>query len=175
MRIKSISHAGLTVSNFEAAVRWYHDKFGFLLVSEDKMEPAVTEKLFSLYRVKDARVRLGFLRAPGGSVLEIFQFEPAAEGAPAVWNSPGFTHIALNVSALPATVQRLQAEGVQFATPIQRTGEVEWTFLLDPDGNLIELIDLKAARPLLKTVGGLVGALLKRSKFARYYSSVAAP
>jgi catechol 2,3-dioxygenase-like lactoylglutathione lyase family enzyme len=169
LRIKSISHTGLTVSNFESAVRWYHEKFGFLLVSEDRLGKAETAKLFPLYGVKDAVVRLGFLRAPGGSVVEIFQFEPASEGGRAVWNAPGFTHIALNVSALPRVTAKLAAEGVEFATTIQRTGKVEWVFLLDPDGNLIELIDLKAARPLLKIAGGIVGRVFMRGKFAPYY------
>ncbi len=174
MKVKSISHAGLTVSDFGRAVRWYHERFGFLLVSEDVLEPAATKELFPLYKVEGARVRMGFLRAPGGSVLELFQFEPAAARGAAgnrpTWNAPGFTHAALNVSGLDSWVRRLEAEGVRFVTKPSRTGNVEWAFLEDPDGNLVELIDLKALRPALKAVGGLLGAALKKGRFASYYA-----
>ena len=174
MRVKSICHAGLTVSDFGRAVRWYHENFGFLLVSEDVLEPEATKELFPLYRVEAARVRMGFLRAPGGSVIEIFQFEPAATRGAAgnrpTWNAPGFTHVALNVSHVADWVSRLEAKGIRFTTRPTRTGSVDWAFFEDPDGNLLELIDLKAARPALKLIGGLLGSSLKKGKFASYYS-----
>lgn len=171
MRIKSISHAGLTVSDFEAAVAWYHEHFGFLLVSEDRLGPEETRELFPLYRVEGARVRMGFLRAPRGAVIELFQFEPARDGAATVWNAPGFTHVALDVSGLEAWVKGLTAAGVEFVTQRQRTGNVEWAFLKDPDGNLVELIDLKALRPAIRTVGGLLGSAMKLGKFSPYYGA----
>jgi len=174
VKVKSVCHAGLTVSDFEAAVRWYHGKFGFLLVSEEILEPEATRRLFPLYKVEGARVRLGFLRAPGGSVLEIFEFSPKASGGAPVWNAPGFTHVALNVSGLPRWYESLKAEGVEFVAPPAKTGDVDWVFLKDPDGNLVELIDLKVSRPALKFVGGLLGAALKRGKFAGYYAEARA-
>jgi catechol 2,3-dioxygenase-like lactoylglutathione lyase family enzyme len=169
--VKSVSHAGLTVSDFEAAVSWYNRHFGFLLVSEDRLGPERTEALFPLYGVKGAEVRMGFLRAPGGSVLELFEFNPARKASAAVWNAPGFHHVALNVSRLGAWVGRLSSEGVEFVTPPQKTGDVDWAFLRDPDGNLVELIDLKASRPALRLVGSLLGTALKRGKFAAYYGN----
>jgi Lactoylglutathione lyase and related lyases len=169
MRIKSLSHAGLTVKDFERAVAWYNVRFGFLLVSEDRLGTETTAALFPLYGVKDARLRMGFLRAPGGGVIELFQFEPAAAPAPVRWNAPGFTHAALNVSGVARWVEALEREGVEVVAPPQRTGSVDWAFLRDPDGNLIELIDLKASRPALKLVGGLLGSALKRGKYAAYY------
>lgn len=169
MRIKSLSHAGLTVADFERSVAWYHEAFGFLLVSEDWLGAEETAALFPLYGVKDARVRMGFLRAPGGSVIELFEFEPKAEAGPLAWNAPGFTHAALDVSGLPSWMRHLKERGVDFVTPAQKTGNVDWAFLRDPDGNLLELIDLGGSRPALKIAGGLVGALLKRGKYASYY------
>jgi catechol 2,3-dioxygenase-like lactoylglutathione lyase family enzyme len=171
MRIKSISHAGLTVSDFERSVAWYHEHFGFLLVSEDILDQETTSSLFPLYGVREARVRMGFLRAPGGSVIELFEFEPARRGGPAIWNAPGFTHVAFNVSGVAKWIGMLGSKGVEFVTPAQRTGNIDWAFFKDPDGNLVELIDLKASRPALKLVGGILGSALKRGKFAGYYKS----
>jgi catechol 2,3-dioxygenase-like lactoylglutathione lyase family enzyme len=171
MRIKSLSHAGLTVCDFERSVAWYHERFGFFLVSEDRLGPEATEALFPLYGVEGASVRMGFLRAPGGGVIEIFEFEPKRASAPTAWNATGFTHAALNVSGVASWIKRLERRGVDFVVPVQHTGGVDWTFLRDPDGNLLELIDLKASRPALRLLGGLVGALLARGKFAGYYGS----
>ncbi|HPE90250.1 MAG TPA: VOC family protein [Spirochaetia bacterium] len=169
MKARSICHAGLTVSDFGAAVRWYHDTFGFLLVSEDELGPDRTAELFPLYGVEGARVRMGFMRAPGGSVLEIFEFSPKAERRDPTWNAPGFTHLAMNVSGVAAWYERLKAAGESFVTPPQRTGSVDWAFMRDPDGNLVELIDLKALRPAIRLVGGALGAVMKRGKFAERY------
>jgi catechol 2,3-dioxygenase-like lactoylglutathione lyase family enzyme len=171
MRVKSISHAGLTVSSFERAVAWYNENFGFLLVSEDYLGPEETRELFPLYGVKDAKVRMGFLRGPGGSVIELFEFDPKTKASPAIWNAPGYTHVAMNVSGVAGWVERLKAKGVKFVIPPHKTGNVDWVFLRDPDGNLVELIDLKASRTALRFVGGILGASLKRGKFAPYYAA----
>jgi len=56
MKIKSVSHVGLTVSNFEASVKWYHDYFGFKLISEQVLEAELVEKLWPLYQVKNSSV-----------------------------------------------------------------------------------------------------------------------
>ena len=77
--------------------------------------------------------------------------------------------MALDVSGLKGWVERLSSAGVEFVTEPRRTGKVEWVFLRDPDGNLVELIDLKAARPALRTIGGLLGSTLKKGKYATYY------
>lgn len=157
------------MSDFNRSVAWYNEHFGFLLVSEDRLDQEATASLFPLYGVKGAQVRMGFLRAPGGSVIELFEFEPKRKGGPATWNAPGFTHVALNVSGVAAWIERLEPKEVEFVTAAQRTGNVEWAFFKDPDGNLLELIDLKASRPALKLVGGILGSALKRGKFAAYY------
>ncbi|PKL24530.1 MAG: glyoxalase/bleomycin resistance/dioxygenase family protein [Spirochaetae bacterium HGW-Spirochaetae-3] len=169
MKAHSICHAGLTVSDFEASVRWYHETFGFLLISEDTLEPSATRALFPLYGVDGARVRMGFLRAPGGSVLELFEFSPKAEKRDAVWNAPGFTHLAMNVTNVSRWHERLRSGGADFVTPPQRTGSVDWVFMRDPDGNLVELIDMKALRVAIGLIGGALGTLLKRGKYSKYY------
>ncbi len=172
MKALSICHAGLTVSDFGAAVRWYHETFGFLLISEDVLEPADTKNLFPLYKVEGARVRMGFLRAPGGSVLEIFEFSPKAPFENTRWNAPGFTHIALNVKNVARWYQELTARGIRFVTPPNRTGDVDWVFLEDPDGNLVELIDLKVKRPAIRLVGSILGSILRRGAFSKYYNAI---
>ena len=115
---------------------------------------------------------MGFLRAPDGSVLEIFQFSPPAEPEPVDWTRPGYTHIALSVRNVPGWVARLEARGIEFITPEPHfVGGAHWVFFRDPDGNLVELIDLHTNRLPLKYLGGLVGRQLRLGRWASHYRS----
>lgn len=168
-RVHGILHAGLTVSDFEAAVSWWSELFGFLLVTEQTITGAEADALAGLYGAQGLSVRLGFLRAPDGSVLEIFTFDPPVPAQAAEWRRPGYTHIALSVRDVPALHRRLKRAGVPFITDVQFTGGAHWAFFRDPDGNLVEIIDLHANRLPLKYLGGLVGRQFKRGKWAAYY------
>lgn len=169
MKIRSLSHVGLTVSNFENAVKWYHEIFGFLLIAEQVLEEIQVEKLYSLYKLHDTKVRFGFLRAPKGGVVEIFEFTPALEKENVCWNKPGITHITMDVKNVWFWYEKLKGKGVKFFSEPQNTEGNEWVFLEDPDGNLIELIDLKSNYTIIRVLGGVVGKILKRKGFKKYY------
>lgn len=168
-RVHGILHAGVTVSNFEDAVCWWSDLFGFRLVSEQTISGEDAERLAGLYGASGLTIRLGFLRSPGGDVLEIFTFDPPIEPQLADWRRPGYTHIALSVRNVPALHRRLKDAGISFVSEIHHTAGAHWVFFRDPDGNLVELIDLHANRLPLKYLGGFVGNAYKRGKWAAYY------
>lgn len=93
MKIRSLSHIGLTVSDFKRAVRWYYEMFGFRLIDEQVLDRETVNNLYPLYKIRDAKVHLGFLRAPRGGVIEIFEFSPSKAASEVCWNMPGPTHI----------------------------------------------------------------------------------
>ncbi|MBP8178033.1 MAG: VOC family protein [Spirochaetes bacterium] len=169
MKIKSLSHVGITVSNFEKAVRWYWEMFKFPLVAEETMDVHQVEALYSLYGLKNTKLRLGFLRIPGGGVLEIFEFKPAIPADKVCWNKIGFTHITLDVGNVKKWYKKLKEKGVTFLCEPQKTGSNEWVFMKDMDGNLIELIDLKFNYIALHYLGAIVAPLLRRLQFGKYY------
>lgn len=169
MKVRSLSHAGLTVSSFEKAVKWYHKVFGCWLISEQNLSKEQVKELRELYRVEDAKVRLGFLRFPKGGVIEIFEFTPSLPGEKLLWNKPGPTHITLDVKNVHRWYEYLKGKGIYFFSEPQNTEGNQWVFMKDPDGNLIELIDLKANYPAIRFLGGLVGKIMARSKFKKYY------
>ncbi len=169
MKIRSFSHVGLTVSNFEVAVKWYHDMFGFRLIDEQVLDAEQVNNLYALYRLHNTKVRLGFLRAPKGGVVEIFEFTPSKSPQDVCWNKPGLTHITLDVKNIEKWYQHLKSKDVHFFSKPQRTGKVEWVFLKDPDGNLIELIDLKANYQIIRLLGGVAGKAMAKGKFRKYY------
>lgn len=170
MKIRSVSHAGLTVSNFEEAVKWYSEMFGFKLISEQVISKEQAEELYDLYKLKNTAVRLGFLRSPKGGVIEIFEFSSCLPPEHTVWNKPGPTHIALDVRNLDKWYTTLKNKGVEFFSEPQATSGSDWVFLKDPDGNLIELIDLKYNYYVIRWIGGIVGKLMAKGKFKNYYS-----
>ena len=171
MKVRSLSHAGLTVSNFENAVKWYHETFGCWLISEQILEKEQVKELYNLYGVKDATVRLGFLRFPKGGVIEIFEFTPSLPSEPIEWNRPGPTHITLDVKGIQNYYEHLKAKGIYFFSMPQDTDGNEWVFLKDPDGNLIELIDLKVNYSAIRFLGGFIGRLMANGKFKKYYEN----
>lgn len=169
MKIRSLSHVGLTVTNFDKAVKWYYDVFGLKLISEQILEEKQVNKLFDLYRIRDVKIKLGFLRSPKGGVVEIFEFSKKVPMEHVVWNKPGPTHVTFDVKNVSKWYKRLSQKGVHFFSEPQKTGTTDWVFLKDPDGNLIELIDLKLNYHVIRKLGALVCNIFKKTSFKKYY------
>ena len=126
-------------------------------------------ELRNLYNCVDCSLKLGFLRIPGGGVIEIFEFSKTLPAEKVCWNKPGVTHLTLNVANTHKMYKRLKDKGVEFFSVPQHSGGADWVFMKDPDGNLIEIIDLKFNYYAIKYLGRLVGCLLKATKFKNYY------
>lgn len=169
MKIRSLSHVGLTVSNFEKAVKWYYDMFGFRLISEQVLQEEQVNNLYPLYKLKNTEIHLGFLRAPKGGVVEIFEFSNSLPEEQVIWNKPGLTHMTYDVKNIKKWYNELKRKGVEFFSEPQQTDGTEWVFLKDPDGNLIELIDLKANYGVIRILGGIAGKVMAKGKFKKYY------
>ncbi|MBF9018196.1 MULTISPECIES: VOC family protein [unclassified Oceanispirochaeta] len=171
MRIKSLSHAGITVSSIEKSARWYWDVFKMPLVSVSELTKEEVEAKKDLYRLEDCSVRLGFLLCPKGGVVEIFEFS-RTEAASHRWNAPGVTHFTLDAKNIKKWHAKLSArDDVDVLCPPQTTDGNEWFFFRDPDGNLIELIDLKFNYFLMRRLGKLAGFLMRKGPYKSYYSS----
>lgn len=98
--------------------------------------------------VAGAALRGAHLRLPGlgsdGPTLEIYQYESGPKGMPPAANRPGYQHIAFAVPDVDAARDAVLAAGgrtvgaiVTVATADGR--RVTWTYVTDPEGNIIEL------------------------------------
>ena len=105
MKARSFSHAGITVSSFNRAVRFYWEVFGCPLVGVADTPPDRVRAFFGVDAPQPS-CKIGWVRVPGGGVLEIFEFQPQLPPAPVTWNRVGLTHISFNVTQ-PAEVARL--------------------------------------------------------------------
>lgn len=171
MRIRSISHAGITVKDFDKAVKWWWEVFRFPLVSETAMSASDLSKMKKLYNLKGGiSLRLGFLRVPKGGVIEIFEFSEN-EKPNHCWNRPGPHHFTLDASNIPKWYKKLSArDDVEIlCEPTLKEGAL-WFFFRDPDGNLVELIDLRFNYFALHYLGKIAGFFMRKFKFKKYYN-----
>ena len=169
MKARSFSHAGLTVSDFNAAVKFYWDVFGCPLVGVADT-PAERVRSFFGVAAEAPRCKIGWLRAPGGAVLEIFEFRPHDPPIGVPWNRVGLTHIAFNVRNTQRWHDYLTRKGVECVSAPERSPRGHtFFFAKDPDGNLIELMDLGYMHHVLAWLGPLGGLLFRRGMYKRYY------
>lgn len=98
--------------------------------------------------VANAALRGAHLRLPGGGpdgpTLEIYQYDPSLEGQPTAANRPGFGHIAFGVPDVEAArAVVLEAGGMPVGEVVTlQTSDgrrVTWTYVADPEGNIVEL------------------------------------
>lgn len=182
MKARSFSHAGITVSDFNKAVRFYWDVFRCPLVGVADTPPDRVRSFFgvagdlpavaSSAEAGQPRCRIGWIRVPGGAVLEIFEFQPQLPPRAVPWNGVGLTHISFNVRNLQKWYDYLQSKGVECVSRPERSPRGHsFFFAKDFDGNLIELIDLGYMYYVLQWLGPLGGWIFRRGMYRQYYGN----
>jgi catechol 2,3-dioxygenase-like lactoylglutathione lyase family enzyme len=170
MKVHSFSHVAITVADFNRTVRFYSELFGAPLVGVNcDHDPA---RLRTFFGVDSAapELKIGWIRVPGGATIEVFEFQPNEPGADVVWNRPGLTHLSFNVRDTERWHRYLVEHGVHVVSPPERSPKGHTFFFVeDPDGNLIELIDNRHMRAVLKWLGPLGGRIFRRTLYKRYY------
>ncbi len=165
MKARSFSHVGITVSDFSRAVQFYWDVFGCPLVGVADTPP---DRVRTFFGVDGANVscKIGWIRVPGGGVMEIFEFQPRLPPAAIPWNRVGLTHFSFNVTNLPKWHAYLTSKGVECVSQPERSPRGHsFFFARDFDGNLIELMDLGIMYYVLGWLGPLGGWLFRRGMY----------
>jgi catechol 2,3-dioxygenase-like lactoylglutathione lyase family enzyme len=129
VRARSLSHAGITVSSFNRAVQFYWDVFGCPLVG---VADTPSDRVRSFFGI-DAPApscKIGWIRVPGGGVLEIFEFQPqlAAERIP--WNRVGLTHLCFDVRGIHRWHAYLKGKGVEVLGAPEQSPRGHWFFFI---------------------------------------------
>jgi len=130
-----LDHVGLNVADLAAAESWYCTAFG--LERELAVRIDVVDLDIVMLKNRQFGHRVELLHRPGsGPGLR------AANPAEAVLTE-GFGHIAFDVADLDGTHQALLGRGAREVMPPQPSPEpgVRMSFLADPEGNLIELVE----------------------------------
>lgn len=150
MSITGFFHAGVTVSDMDAALRFYRDGLGLEVISDGETGGEHTHRIWA---IAPDRVRVVFLRVPGSdAVIELFEFA-GVERHPASARpcDYGAGHMCLFTDDADVLHARLVSLGYR-----SRGGEVvtipkgphkgaKAVYLVDPDGYHVELYQRPAA------------------------------
>jgi catechol 2,3-dioxygenase-like lactoylglutathione lyase family enzyme len=181
MKARSFSHVGITVRNFNEFVRFYWDVFRCPLVGVADTPPERVRTFFGVQPPAlsgaggvegEPRCKIGWIRVPGGAVLEIFEFQPQQPLQPGPWNRIGLTHFSLNVRDTHKWHDYLVSKGVEIVSKPERSPRGHtFFFAKDCDGNLIELMDLGYMYYVLDWLGPLGGWIFRKGMYRQYYET----
>ena len=147
-------HVNLIARDWRSLVAFYTTLFGCEFVPPER--DYAGDDLAAGTGVPGAALRGAHLRLPGhgpaGPTLEIYQFASMPEAVPPMANRPGFQHIAFAVPSVAAARQAvLEAGGGSVGSVVTlQTADgrfVTWTYVTDPEGNIIELQSWSDTRP----------------------------
>ena len=141
--IHGIHHTAISTSDLERALRFYRDLLGFEEVFSSAWESG-TEEVDRIVGLQDSSARLVMLKA-GNACVELFQYAPPRP-KPSEANRPvcdhGITHLCPQVTDIDAEYERLKAAGMHFHCPLQTRSGLRVTYGRDPDGNVVELLEV---------------------------------
>lgn len=144
LSILRIGHLGICVSDLERSLPFYRDLLGFRPMSHVNVQGAEADRLLRLEGVDQRTV---FLERDGLR-LALFAYRspaPTGDGGPRPMNQLGMAALMMRVDDLDASLVAFRAAGVRIleetytAHPGFRSKLV---FLCDPDGTLIELVEM---------------------------------
>jgi catechol 2,3-dioxygenase-like lactoylglutathione lyase family enzyme len=150
--ITGLAHTALHVADVDAAVAWYRDVVGLVVLSPPyRMEgDAITRDMGDLLPAPVV-VKAAIVGVDDGSdrVIEVIQYPAADVGdaLPADVTRLGYTHIGLLCDDVVATRAELEAKGVTFLVEgIADVAGVRTTWFADPWNNVFILVE-KARHP----------------------------
>jgi lactoylglutathione lyase len=124
-------HVGLRVADPERAVAFY-TAVGYEVVGRVPESPAG---------------QLTMLKLPDDDVVSVeLVFDPGEAGGEP---GSGLSHLVVSVESMDATVTDLRTKGIEVAEPGSPDGSADFltTWITDPDGNRIELVQWPAGHP----------------------------
>jgi catechol 2,3-dioxygenase-like lactoylglutathione lyase family enzyme len=163
MRIRGLSQVGMTVKDLKLSLKFYVDVLGLPILSIKDMPSKVIEEL---YDVKEGtKVKFAILRTGWGTMIELFEFTPPKADEKIERHRPGMTHIALDVGNIRRAKKRLEKDGVEVISDVLTIEGTEVLFVKDPDGHLVELIDLGIVYYVNRYIGSLMGRIINFTKY----------
>lgn len=144
--MKAIHHTAISTPDLDRLKDFYVSQLGFTIENEFGW-PKGIEVSDNIVGLKDSAAKVAMLTL-GDFRLELFEFSSPTPGTKAK-DYPvadhGFTHIAFTVDDIHAEYERLSAQGMVFHCPPQNLGpDSTVTYGRDPDGNVVELMEIKA-------------------------------
>lgn len=128
--VESVGHVAFGVEDLRATLEFYCGGLG----------------LTEAFRLQDGdTLKNVYLRVAPGQFLEIFPGQPAGERG----SAPSYRHLCLVVKDLTATLGALEQKGIRpQRPPLRGRLDKNWqVWIVDPDGNRIELMQIDPDSP----------------------------
>ena len=135
-------HAGIVISNLDRALYFYRDLLGLKIVKEADETGKFIDAITGLDEVT---VRTIKMLGDDGNMVELLYFKSHLEEArERPFPEIGASHVAFTVENLDYEYNRLKDAGVKFncLPKVSPDGYAKVTFCRDPDGTLIELVEV---------------------------------
>ena len=148
MHARTFDHFSITVSDLERSLAFYRDLLGLREVERHRLEGAGIEQMTAKPGVVMQVVRLGAPDTPG-ILLDLQQYlSPGGRQSDSQLGDVANAHLCFGVPDLPAACRELRARGVELVSePVTFDldfGQVRVVFLKDPDGFVLELMEVPA-------------------------------
>ncbi|UEA36415.1 methylmalonyl-CoA epimerase [Mycobacterium avium subsp. avium] len=135
--VTAIDHIGIAVADLDAAIAWYHDHLGMILVHEEvNEEQGIREAMLAVRGAPVGTAQLQ-LMAPIDDSSTIAKFLDK--------RGPGIQQMAMRVSDLDTLIERLREQGVRLIYDAPRRGtansRINFIHPKDAGGVLIELVE----------------------------------
>ena len=144
--IRGIHHTAISTADLERSKAFYCGLLGFEEVL-DFSWPEGTENMNRTHALEETAGRVVLLKT-GNAMVELFEYRTPTP-RPVDPRRPlcdhGLTHICLDVDDIDLEYERLARGGMVFHCPPVDYGTVKTTYGRDPDGNCIELQEIKSA------------------------------
>jgi methylmalonyl-CoA/ethylmalonyl-CoA epimerase len=135
--VTGLDHVGIAVADVDAAIAWYHDHLGMIVLHEEvNKDQGIREAMLSVRgaAVGSAQVQL---MAPISETSAIAKFLDK--------RGPGIQQIAYRVSDLDTLTERLRDQGIRLLYDVPRRGtansRINFIHPKDGGGVLIELVE----------------------------------
>ena len=135
--VTAIDHVGIAVPDLDAAIKWYHDHLGMIVLHEEiNEEQGVREAMLSVRGAPKGSAEIQ-LMAPLDETSTIAKFLDK--------RGPGLQQLAYRTSDLDLLSERLRAEGMRLLYDAPRRGtansRINFIHPKDAGGVLIELVE----------------------------------
>ena len=146
MLAAKFGHVNLVARDWRSLAAFYTSVFGCVFVPPERDYSGRDLERGS--GVPGATLRGAHLRLPGGDptgpTIEIFEYPNELDALPPAANRPGWGHIAFSVADVATAREIVLREGgsrVGDIVTLETSNglRVEWTYVTDPEGNILEL------------------------------------
>lgn len=135
--VTAVDHVGIAVTDLDAAIKWYHDHLGMIVIHEEvNDDQGIREAMLSVRGAPVGSTQVQ-LMAPLDETSTIAKFLDK--------RGPGLQQFAYRVSDIDALTERLREQGIRLVYDAPRRGtansRINFIHPKDAGGVLVELVE----------------------------------